>query len=656
MYFSKTNVFFLVEVMRALAETTGELSEISRRTLPMRVFAGGMRAVVERRLQRLPAPARALLKLAAVAGRRLDLTLLRAAAPAEAERWLMPCAEAAVLEVVEQRWQFAHDKIRERLLEEVDPAELRALHARVARAIEAAYTDLDQFAAALAHHYREAAEPVPAARYDLRAGELALRDGALQTAVTHLQAALRHYEAQGGDQRVRVRLRRRLSEVSFALGQVEACIDHFRAGRALLERPFPDLAPRRTLQTLAEAGRQVAHVFAPRLAQRSQLGRQQLQELIALNRAAQEAFLWHGQDGDAILCGMAALNAAEDTGDVNEDLVSGYAFVAYLMCLLGQERAARFYLARAEQRLTACPDPLARFQLLRAAAPIKIMWRDWDAALADCSAAVQIARSLGDVGRELFCTLHEASANFYSGRHQEASGFAEELRVLAQLAGNTQYVGWACCLAGDLILRCGDVSEARAPLQRAHAIATEAHDTLGELYATGLRAAAALHTPDRAEARHWAEQTLRCAARTPLPGHGLLEGYAAPVEVFLTLAADTTSGRERAELLPLGRRALDVLKSYASRIPMGRARALLWEGQWARLHGQHERALSLWEQGRKEAHASGMRYDAALSSARLGTALPHGSAARIAHLARARRELVDLGVSDVALRRVLPPR
>lgn len=647
------NVFFLIEVMRFLAESSGALSEVGKHTLPSRVFAGGMRAVVERRLQRVPEPAQPLLRLAAVAGRQLDLAMLQAAIP-DAASWLLPCADAAVLEIVEQRWQFAHDKLRERLLEDVDGAALRRLHKQVAQAIEAAYPDVAPFAGPLAYHYRAAAEPARAAHYDLRAGEQALKDGALQSAMTHLGLALEYYDRHDGEALLRARLRRQLSEASYALGRVQDSIAHFRPGRSLLGHPYPEGPLRRGLQTAAQAIVQTAHALLPQLARRSRLSIKELHELVALNRAAQESFIWHGQENDAILCGIEAVNAGEATGEVNEELITGYAFMAYLLCILGLQRAARFYLDQGAAGLHRCDDPLAQFQLLRAGAAIRIMWREWDRALADGTQALQEARRLGDPSRELFSILQQCSASLYSGRHADAGGFTKELLAKAQQVGNAQYVGWSSSMLAALTLRCGDASEATAPAQRAHELAVKSHDMLGEIFNAGLLSAAALHVGDYDGARSWATEYLRSIARTPFPGHGLLEGYAAPVEVLVRLLQVCTSDAERPQLRAQARKALDVLKSYASRIPLGRARHLLWEGHWAALHGRSTRADELWEQCQREATRHDMPYEAALAWAALAAARNASPSGQL-YRQRAERELTTLGVGKEALRRTLDP-
>ncbi|NWF69757.1 MAG: protein kinase, partial [Chloroflexi bacterium] len=158
------NAFFLVEVVRALAEDAGRLDDIGTRTLPETVFAGGVRRIVERRLQRVP-EARPLLERAAVAGRYLDMNLMQALAAhlgtapyATLDDWLNDCANAAVLDLQDCcRWRFSHDKLREGLLETLRTP-LPQLHAEVAAAFEAAYPEASEYAALLAEHWRAAGD------------------------------------------------------------------------------------------------------------------------------------------------------------------------------------------------------------------------------------------------------------------------------------------------------------------------------------------------------------------------------------------------------------------------------------------------------------------------------------------------------------------
>ena len=186
------NVFFLIEVVRALAEEAGRLDQIGRQSVPGRVFTGGLRQMVQRRLDRVPLQDRPLLQLAAVAGRQLDLEVLRAAAPeVDLERWLAACADAAVLQVHEDCWRFTHDKLREGVLLELPPEARRSLHQRAAQAIESANgPDLLDQAAALALHWELAGEGNLAAGWYGRAGDQARTAYAPEAAIGCYQKAL----------------------------------------------------------------------------------------------------------------------------------------------------------------------------------------------------------------------------------------------------------------------------------------------------------------------------------------------------------------------------------------------------------------------------------------------------------------------------------
>ena len=153
------NAFFLVEMMRALAEEAGRLDHIDPAHLPEQVTTGSIQQILKRRLERLPRRVRPLLQLAAVAGREVDLKLLGALDPNFQPRvWLRFCADQAVLEVDGGRWRFAGESFREALLDDLPVSELRGLHRRVAEAIAAVYGRAAESVAGLAYHWTRAAD------------------------------------------------------------------------------------------------------------------------------------------------------------------------------------------------------------------------------------------------------------------------------------------------------------------------------------------------------------------------------------------------------------------------------------------------------------------------------------------------------------------
>jgi tetratricopeptide (TPR) repeat protein len=188
------NPFFLVEVVRALAEEAGELSKIGSRTLPAHVFTGGLQRLVNRRLNRVPPIYRPLLQISAVAGREIDLRLLEVAewenTRPDLEGWLTSCVNAAVLEKQGDQWRFAHDKLREGLLAEMTPDTLRQAHKGVAQAIETAYVPNESEAARLSYHWSMVGNLPKAAHYAVTAGDQAMRVGANAEAKNFFERAI----------------------------------------------------------------------------------------------------------------------------------------------------------------------------------------------------------------------------------------------------------------------------------------------------------------------------------------------------------------------------------------------------------------------------------------------------------------------------------
>ncbi len=185
------NLFFLVEVVRALAEEAGQIENIGSTAFPERILTGGMGQFVQRRLNRVSPGYYAILQTAAVAGREIDTELLRAIHPGEnIERFLADSANAAILDIQGNRWRFSHDKLREALLSNVSFVERQTLHAQVAHAMEQLYRRNPQYINALAYHFYEGHEWDRAADYLSKAGIAASKLNALSEARLHFSRAL----------------------------------------------------------------------------------------------------------------------------------------------------------------------------------------------------------------------------------------------------------------------------------------------------------------------------------------------------------------------------------------------------------------------------------------------------------------------------------
>lgn len=200
---SEGNAFFVVEVVRALAEEAGQLTAIGQGALPRNLLAGGMQQLLRRRLARIAAWAQTALKLAAVAGRQIDRRALLAAIPdLNLESWLMVCAEAAVLELADSEWRFVHDKLRATILVDLSAHEQAKLHERVAHALETVYPNDPAYAESLIEHWERAGVATKALKYLIQVADRfihitanyasaeALLERGLRYGATHHQATL----------------------------------------------------------------------------------------------------------------------------------------------------------------------------------------------------------------------------------------------------------------------------------------------------------------------------------------------------------------------------------------------------------------------------------------------------------------------------------
>ncbi|MCI0709669.1 MAG: protein kinase, partial [Chloroflexi bacterium] len=156
---SEGNTYFMVEVVRSLAEELGSLSYIQGNKLPTTIETSGIQLILQRRLKRVPAEYHSLLQLAAVVGRAIEPDLLHYIEPDHSmQGFLFACNDAGVMTVEGNRWQFSHDKLRAVILDELSDKQRASLSRNVALAIEALHADDEDYLPALAKFWREAGD------------------------------------------------------------------------------------------------------------------------------------------------------------------------------------------------------------------------------------------------------------------------------------------------------------------------------------------------------------------------------------------------------------------------------------------------------------------------------------------------------------------
>lgn len=189
------NPFYLREAARLLA-AEGEL--VARSEVPE-----GVRDVLRRRLARLPQPAVAVLRLAAVAGREVEVETLVGAADVD-EEIVLDGLEAGLVaglltEPAPGRVRFVHGLVHDTVYTDISQLRRARMHARVAACTRRLRPDDYP---ALAHHYARSASSQTArlaVEYAVRAAELAERRYAYDAAVELLGNAVTSAESVAGD-------------------------------------------------------------------------------------------------------------------------------------------------------------------------------------------------------------------------------------------------------------------------------------------------------------------------------------------------------------------------------------------------------------------------------------------------------------------------
>jgi DNA-binding SARP family transcriptional activator len=190
--------FFVLELLRHLAETGMLRSPDARLHLEEAGLPDGVREVMGRRLSRLDAGTVEVLRIAAVVGAEFDPAVVRAAGGHDEDAVLDALEEAGMARLLVEvggpvpRYRFAHALVRATVLDELTAARRAAWHRRIAVALEDVGPGATaEHLPALAAHWMRAGGGAPerakARAYAVAAGERAAAQLAHDEAVTWLR-------------------------------------------------------------------------------------------------------------------------------------------------------------------------------------------------------------------------------------------------------------------------------------------------------------------------------------------------------------------------------------------------------------------------------------------------------------------------------------
>ncbi|MEM7801699.1 MAG: tetratricopeptide repeat protein, partial [Chloroflexota bacterium] len=469
------NAFFAVEVIRALAEASGHLDSVSENANPSRLIPHGIQEIVERRLARLPQEAQALLSLAALVGRTIDLPLMACLSGRDnLETWWLPhCADAAVLNFERGEWQFNHAKIQAGLLSGLDPVQLTADHGRIAAGLESIYVDRPELAARLAYHWQHAGQLDKEISYSMKAGRYAADQFANDDAIDHFSHALAKTAPNEAQTRFEILLAR------------ELVYDHSAANRAEQQEDLTELA---SLATILDDPAKHANVF--------------------LRQA--ELYTRTGQPQKAISAAERALKESERAGD-EELILESHAAIGFAYGMLNKHEKGVAHLEQSVEGHRKRGDQRNLGYALNSLSILYSYMGRYDDEKKCLKESLAIAQSLGET--RLISRLYNNLSMTYShqGDFQASQFYLEKGLHLYTEMGDLLGQGIAQINSGIDYYNIGDYQTALRYVKSSLAIFRQVHDLHGENLSTFFLSLIAERIKNHQEAKQIIEASIDVA-------------------------------------------------------------------------------------------------------------------------------------------------
>ena len=238
------NPFYLLEMLSLLREQNVLIQQDGQWRLAGSVedcdIPGSVYDIVMRRIERTGDDERDMLDWGSILGQRIDVSLLQHLVGGT-RLTVMKRLHAleqryGLIESDEHGFQFAHNKIREIIYQELPPALARECHLMVAQVIEQNYADeLDDYTYQLARHYVEGGDVEHGFHYSCAAADRAEQAQAIAEASEYLASALRLLDQMPdeNDPCTERDLAERLGGLYVILGKLDRALETYERALAL---------------------------------------------------------------------------------------------------------------------------------------------------------------------------------------------------------------------------------------------------------------------------------------------------------------------------------------------------------------------------------------------------------------------------------------
>ncbi|MBI1282700.1 MAG: AAA family ATPase [Anaerolineaceae bacterium] len=611
---------FVVEVIRTLSAQVTDLREITRMPLPEQIQSDGIKVIIQRRLNQIPETDYLLLRVAAVAGRKIDLDVLKSVAPkVDQEKWLVQCSEAKVLDVQENEWRFAHDKLRESILDSLSADEKSGLHYQIAQAIEAVYPEDPGQAVSLSYHWGQAKNEVKEEHYTQIAGEQSLRKNAYQQAIKYLERTLElaeHTHAPSS----------RLATIVYLLGEAHYASGHMVEGSAHLEKTLYlfDWSKVSLKALTGQVARQswqrirlhfIGHSLHP--------SNYQIQSLVYACRACEKlgqiAYI-NNEKVSSLYYALRGLNISEQIGSIGTaEQARFYATVSLGAGLVPMHGLARFYLRQADASIDGLKDLDTVAWALEATAVYFVGRGQWEEAEKRLRRCMQIAQEIGSFRRWLEAAAFLTLELRYRCDWSALEILHDQLNAELKDHEDTQGLFWTL-LSQSLYLLSKDN---RRQLKTFINLSEQRLDELDDP-ATGLRVQALLceakirlNDGDLISVEKIATRILNDIDHQSATAYPMLDVYVTTARYFLNMWEKYGKSTYHKQ----ARKATKLLNQFAKIFDIGQPAAMIYAGRYSRLAGKTRQAADYAHRGLKLAEQLRMPYYEAEACLELGLQL-----------------------------------
>jgi class 3 adenylate cyclase/tetratricopeptide (TPR) repeat protein len=484
---SEGNPLFVEEVIRALVGSGGLIRDPTTGNWQ---FARGIDAVqlpdtlqgtILSRIDRLDDEVKQALKLASVIGRSFLYRVLEAIS--EARGALRQClSELEQAELIREKQRlpelehiFKHALVQEAAYGSILAEKRRAIHRRVASAIETLFPDrLDEFASLLAHHYTCAEEWDRAQAYLFKAGDQAGRMAADTEALEHLRRAEAVYLKAHGEKLQplqRAALARKVGAALFGTGQYEAAHEQMRRALAHLGLTYPSSrggVRRAILQYLGQ------HLLR---AQRARLGyaapRVMDPEVASEMSTILHMMAWADyflNKERMFLDSILELHVGE-CSELTPAEARGLSSVAFGLMTFGVRRLARRYHHRAVKIAQRSASLSAIGHAWLALGFLDFYDGRWDDCGTRMGKAAAAYSEAGDLHRWAAAALMQSWVLIARGELAAAHALTSDIVRAGKDAGDPQMASWGFQNLGRTLLALGPLHEAEAVLREGQALA-----------------------------------------------------------------------------------------------------------------------------------------------------------------------------------------